>query len=567
MLRSLVGSEMCIRDRCQEKCFADFGSGCRAIEWKWKDCRTFTDGECCTDACRKQAACTATGCLSTDHPRICPYTEELIGSQCTAERSCLKTPAGWFDGPGWTMWFYMDLDDYDRDGIADALDQCPGTPRGRKVDWTGCNYDNTLTIQAHSPSSAHGPAAGLLDGDSDSFWNCCASNVLEVGSVFALKGGGGKHKYYCRDYGSSVKCDSTELTPTEMFTVQLAEGREWPRMTLWGGYQNHQAEACGYRDNHMVCNEQTPVVPRDTWQITELDEPGMVSLSRHGGAHCVDLPEGVACPPDHSEVGREATFQLECLEGCKGGGQKTDLGANPAFVTFDSGCPLGVESGSFTLKPYLKHASPKQFRLSAGSTPEATDCEQTFNQPAPWDSENSKKFDMDQACRGRYWRLVLLSSHGADAFCPKIGGFALAACPQNVCKCLWDSDNDGVVDEDDQCPNSPAGQAVDKTGCEQAAPKFSGFCVALNGAAIGSHRLLADAKEQLAGIWVGWEWQDLGVFRMIFEVTDGVVNRDPETIAGQAQSTANGFNKYWGNGDEFDQCSAACQQYYNANPY
>eukprot|EP00658_Telonema_sp_P-2_P059294 TRINITY_DN48115_c0_g1_i1.p2 TRINITY_DN48115_c0_g1~~TRINITY_DN48115_c0_g1_i1.p2 ORF type:complete len:137 (-),score=35.55 TRINITY_DN48115_c0_g1_i1:57-467(-) len=79
--------------------------------------------ECCTDACRKQAACTSTGCLSTDHPRICPYPEELISSQCTAGRACLKTPAGWFDaGPGWKMWFYVNFEDYDRDGVANHLD-------------------------------------------------------------------------------------------------------------------------------------------------------------------------------------------------------------------------------------------------------------------------------------------------------------------------------------------------------------------------------------------------------------------------------------------------------------
>lgn len=39
--------------------------------------------------------------------------------------------------------------------------------------------------------------------------------------------------------------------------------------------------------------------------------------------------------------------------------------------------------------------------------------------------------------------------------------------PKSMEPVVLDSDNDGVVDGDDQCPNTPAGAVVDATGCEE----------------------------------------------------------------------------------------------------
>eukprot|EP00658_Telonema_sp_P-2_P045639 TRINITY_DN3362_c0_g1_i15.p1 TRINITY_DN3362_c0_g1~~TRINITY_DN3362_c0_g1_i15.p1 ORF type:complete len:639 (-),score=20.78 TRINITY_DN3362_c0_g1_i15:349-2265(-) len=114
-------------------------------------------------------------------------------------------------------------------------------------------------------------------------------------------------------------------------------------------------------------------------------------------------------------------------------------------VTVDTGCPLGVEANSFTLDPNPGTEAPEatSFQLWGGPTPEATSFHMQF-----YPRRGAQTFDFPEPHRARYWTL---STEYSDLTLP---GFTLSACPGNVCKCLWDSDNDGVLDIDDTVPLS-----------------------------------------------------------------------------------------------------------------
>eukprot|EP00658_Telonema_sp_P-2_P057812 TRINITY_DN46224_c0_g1_i1.p1 TRINITY_DN46224_c0_g1~~TRINITY_DN46224_c0_g1_i1.p1 ORF type:complete len:156 (-),score=24.14 TRINITY_DN46224_c0_g1_i1:302-769(-) len=136
---------------------------------------------------------------------------------------------------------------------------------------------------------------------------------------------------------------------------------------------------------------------------------------------------------------------------------RDSFASSRTFVTFDTGCPKGVEVNAFSLGSHHAAESPKEFKL-IGSDSQA----KTFHQPEPW--EGNRTFYPNAVLRGRYWTIEIVSSHNGRG--PTLTGFTLSACPGNTCRCLWDQDNDGVLDLDDLCPDSKWGRPVEWTGCD-----------------------------------------------------------------------------------------------------
>eukprot|EP00658_Telonema_sp_P-2_P001680 TRINITY_DN1063_c0_g1_i2.p1 TRINITY_DN1063_c0_g1~~TRINITY_DN1063_c0_g1_i2.p1 ORF type:complete len:272 (+),score=22.38 TRINITY_DN1063_c0_g1_i2:210-1025(+) len=137
--------------------------------------------------------------------------------------------------------------DLDGDGVRDTVDQCPKTPAGKEVDWTGCNYDDHMAIHSSSSSTSGGPPGHLLDGKTDTFWDSHANRgSTAVGSTVTFRGGYGDgvaYQYYCRSdpsRDSRVFCDSAELGEYEQFKIERGpwsdpdrtDNKGWPHVAM-----------------------------------------------------------------------------------------------------------------------------------------------------------------------------------------------------------------------------------------------------------------------------------------------------------------------------------------------
>eukprot|EP00658_Telonema_sp_P-2_P067407 TRINITY_DN56314_c0_g1_i1.p1 TRINITY_DN56314_c0_g1~~TRINITY_DN56314_c0_g1_i1.p1 ORF type:complete len:275 (+),score=32.74 TRINITY_DN56314_c0_g1_i1:204-1028(+) len=192
--------------------------------------------------------------------------------------------------------------DSDGDGVLDSLDQCPDTPAGDEVDWTGCRYQNRLRVTSCSPSSADGPPSRLLDGDRGTFWDCHARDQIQMGSVMAFKGGRpGEYKHYCRDEDDKVRCESQDIGPHERFNLVKSTwggGAAWPNVAIVG---ERSGKFCadgvvpGGDPNGIVksslvqCNRDEPGA-WETFSIRELGD-GVVAIQSGRTSKEFDGPE------------------------------------------------------------------------------------------------------------------------------------------------------------------------------------------------------------------------------------------------------------------------------------
>eukprot|EP00658_Telonema_sp_P-2_P001678 TRINITY_DN1063_c0_g1_i1.p1 TRINITY_DN1063_c0_g1~~TRINITY_DN1063_c0_g1_i1.p1 ORF type:complete len:566 (+),score=41.12 TRINITY_DN1063_c0_g1_i1:210-1907(+) len=393
--------------------------------------------------------------------------------------------------------------DLDGDGVRDTVDQCPKTPAGKEVDWTGCNYDDHMAIHSSSSSTSGGPPGHLLDGKTDTFWDSHANRgSTAVGSTVTFRGGYGDgvaYQYYCRSdpsRDSRVFCDSAELGEYEQFKIERGpwsdpdrtDNKGWPHVAMknlgtesycWGdgGPQNIPGWVCARPLGSHIRSWETwtmhPQADGTTYNIQAGRAPGIDDAvindqwrGRRGGfAIERGTADSVLCDRTPPLTVPAEKFQVHCLKDCEAlpEEEQVDFHGHNISVVFDTGCPFGVEASWYVMRSFAQAGSPKTWRISGGPTPETTAFHYDFNSGIPWKGERLDNFrDLQQA---RYFRLAITSTHGGTG--ARLSGFTLPACPKGVCECLWDTDNDGVLDVDDQCPDSTPGQRIYWNGCNE----------------------------------------------------------------------------------------------------
>ncbi|CAB9528556.1 expressed unknown protein [Seminavis robusta] len=121
--------------------------------------------------------------------------------------------------------------------------------------------------------------------------------------------------------------------------------------------------------------------------------------------------------------------------------------------------------------------------------------------------------------------------------------------PANGFSSKWDGpgDTQRMLDLAEQFLRSRS----DEFSQDAGGPSY--FVVVDNNAVTGTFTDLTKAKEQLAAIGFG--------SRLIAEVKEGVVQGDPHKIAGKHQTKANGFQKFWYDGDDINRMIGIAKEY------
>eukprot|EP00658_Telonema_sp_P-2_P012692 TRINITY_DN14832_c0_g1_i4.p1 TRINITY_DN14832_c0_g1~~TRINITY_DN14832_c0_g1_i4.p1 ORF type:complete len:1753 (+),score=250.22 TRINITY_DN14832_c0_g1_i4:258-5516(+) len=419
---------------CQWKCFSDWGIGCKAIQFnaKLQQCLTSKgpiraavgswcshDSECYTNACDTGNLYKCRNVCVVDHrDRTKPRSFNCPGAPDEAE---LKGPAA-------AGYEECCSDTCKRDAVCADPDCAPSDRDGATLRHNPCT---DAEIDAHcgdpGPDCLELPAsrgAGL-----DSGWSTWKFTSMD-------------------DDDDGVPNQSDTCPGTSPGRLVDFNGCEYGfEFKLAGRESDNDAEDA---DGDGI------VDPLDQCPGTASDQ----AVDQTGCAYQNLLVGHSSSPSDPGGPMANIVSDGDGFWDCNGQGfESSEFETRETFVILDTGCPKGVDVASITLTSASN--PPTQFELSAGDTPDATSLVQAFSGDA---FDGAKEFRLSAAGRGRYWKLRIRQTSNGQ--CSRLQRVQLSACPGNVCTCLWDSDNDGILDPDDMCQKTPWGETTDFTGCD-----------------------------------------------------------------------------------------------------
>ena len=359
--------------------------------------------------------------------------------------------------------------DFDGDGIADAVDECPGTPGGVTVDRRGCEVladadadgvrdegdscpgtpQGVVVDEAGCPLPADTDGDGVNDPD-DSCPNTARGEAVDTRGC-ALS---------AADADSDGVPDADDSCPATPAGVAV-DSRGCPvRLDADGDGVADSEDACANTPAGRRVDARGCPLPQDA------DGDGVSDLSDS----CPDTPAGAEVDARGCPVRADADGDgvIDSADACP---------STPSGRRVDArGCPLPADADRDGVAD-LDDRCPD---TAAGVEVDVRGC------PLPADADSDGVIDSEDACPNT------AAGAAVDARgCPAAAG--------------GDADADGVTDAEDRCPATPAGERVDASGC--AVMFASGTTEILQGVdfvsqdsyqfAPGSQRVLDRAAEWL----------------------------------------------------------------------
>nr|WP_010130640.1 di-heme oxidoredictase family protein [Microbulbifer agarilyticus] len=362
--------------------------------------------------------------------------------------------------------------DSDGDGVDDSLDQCPATPAGTAVNGSGCPLPTQLRIEAEDYARFFDTTAGNTGG-------ACRSDDVDLENT--TDAGGGCNVGYVAT-GEWLEYDFAVAPGTYQITSRVA--------SQYGGANYSLAI-----DGAGVASGNVPAT--GGWQSWQSQDLGTYSLggdhslrvAMEGGEFNLNWIEFTQVPADSDGDGVD-----DSADQCPG---------TPQGVAVDSsGCALPPADSDGDGVADTSDLCPN---TPAGASVDADGCEVVAQGHGITQIDNTQvRFYVNNSV----WAVVHYSINGGaelnlsmnrvgDDNILDVGGLApgdsisywytydsgtgavdtFPAEPKytfTLASTASDTDGDGVLDANDQCPMTPAGTAVDASGCPIAAQDSDG---------------------------------------------------------------------------------------------
>jgi Outer membrane protein and related peptidoglycan-associated (lipo)proteins len=338
--------------------------------------------------------------------------------------------------------------DTDGDGVPDCRDQCPGTPAGMAVDSHGCPTGAMKSEQSSSASSQQLSLPLIQFASNSAKLSDNAQSELK-----SLANGLSSHP------NTRLQIDGfTDSSGNETMNRRLSQQR-----------------AIAVRDflvAHGVATARMVVLGKDSAHpIASNSSAAGRAANRRVQFEVLSSGNGSSAAPAAAPSGPTANDS----DGDGVPNDKDQCPGTPAGMVVDShGCPTGaMKTGNSTAPTGAAEVGGG----SAASTPAAAPATPTASADSDGDGVPN---DKDQ-CPGTPSSMVV-DSHGCPTGAMKPGNSTAptgAAQPDNTsssgsaststapasAESSKDSDGDGVPDDQDKCPGTPPGIAVDSQGC------------------------------------------------------------------------------------------------------